>query len=139
MATPPKNRVVPPRRQSLLAISELERLGISPIEMLKEVYDLAIKGYKDGRGISDKADTGAGWLAVAQQAANNLASYKHPKLSAVAIKDVTDPAGARVPMTTAEAVKVLEGDPFKVPTKDVIDQIKSNIQTPALPMGEENK
>jgi hypothetical protein len=124
------------KRTSLMAISDIERLGLNPIEMLAEVYNLALKGYKEGRGISEKADNGAAWLAVARQAADNLASYKYPKLAAMAVKDMTDPANEAKPLTTAEAVKVLEQDPFKtVSDAQVIDGMQSNIQTPMLPGG----
>lgn len=139
MATPPKNRPIPPRRDTLLAKADIERLGLNPIEMLAEVYRLAIEGYKAGRGMTDKVDSGAAWLAVARQAANDLCSYKHPKLSAVAVKDIRDPASERPPITTAEAVKILESDPFKVSTADVVEQMKNTIHAPALPTGEKNE
>lgn len=127
------------RKSSLMAIGDIERLGLNPIEMLAEVYKLAIEGYKSGRGISDKVDNGSSWLAVARQAADNLASYKYPKLSAMAVKDMTDPKDEAKPVTTADAIRILNEDPFKaISDSSVVDQMTSNIQTPALPIGKKD-
>lgn len=124
------------RKQSLLAIQDIDRLGISPIELLLEVYTLAIEGYKQGRGISEKVDSGSAWLAVAQSAANNIASYKYPKLSAVAVKDIKDESDSAKPVTTADAIRIMSEDPFRtISDSAVVEQIDSNIQTPALPVG----
>ena len=124
-----------PNRTSLLATADMDRLGINPIEMLKQVYDEAMEGYRAGRGVSDKADTGAAWLSVARSAASDLASFKHPKLSAVAIKDLTQDSDTSRPVTTQEAIEIMKQDPFAVKTADVIEQIKSSIDTPKLPGG----
>lgn len=129
-----------PNKRSLLASADMDRLGINPIEMLKEIYDTAMEGYRQGRGISEKADSGAAWLSVARSAASDLASFKHPKLSAVALKDVrADSEGPAMPMTTIEALKILNADPIAmaVPSSDVVDQMTSAIETPVLPKGED--
>ena len=132
------------RRGSYLAIHEAQRLGLNPIEMLAEVYQLAIQGYKDNRGITDKMDGGAQWLAVARQAADSLANYVHPKLSAVAVHEIMamDEQNKRASMTTEEAIKVISEDPFlknQVKNRDVIEQINVVREKPLLPVGEANE
>ena len=117
----------------MLAFNDLERLGVNPIEMLVEVYKLSIQGYKEGRGITDKADSGSSWLAVARQAADNLASYKYPKLSAMAVKDVTEEGEGRSAMTTEEAVRIIKSDPFAIADDEVTEAMSSAIAVPKLP------
>ena len=130
-----------PNKITLLAHADMERLGINPIEMLKEVYDLSIAAYKTGRGYSDKYDAGTAYLSNAVNAAAQLAKYKHPTMSAIAIKDVSEGPGGKTPMTTAEAVKILKSDPFapaelkSIPDERIIDAMKSGIQAPMLPIG----
>lgn len=138
MATKPKGDPRPVRRASLTAHATLERLGIEPMEMLKEVYDLAIEAYKSGRGYSDKSDSGTGYLSVAGKAASDLARFKHPMLSAIAVKDLSNEKEDKKPMTTQEAIEVIKNDPFSpksIQASDVIDAMKSKIQTPMLPGG----
>ena len=117
----------------------MDRLGINPIQMLKEVYDRAISAYDSARGYSDKSDAGAGYLSVAGKAAADLAKFKHPTLAALAVKDMTDPKSESKPMTTQQAIEVIKSDPFSpksIEASDVIDAMKSNITTPLLPIGE---
>lgn len=131
---PPGSRA----RASLLAHAEMDRLGISPIQMLKDVYDRSIKAFDDARGYSDKSDAGAGYLSVAGRAAADLAKFKHPTLSAIALKDLTDHNEDKKPMTTQEAIEVIKNDPFSpksIQASDVIDAMNSQIKTPLLPGG----
>lgn len=134
------------KRHSFIAHSELERMGINPIEWLADVYLEAMQGYKSGRGITEKGDGGAAWLAVAGKAAADLCSYKHPKLSAIAISDLSkDQArNEREAISTEQAIAIFKADPFatdqirKLDTGSVIDAMKSTIKKPALPIGEGN-
>jgi len=126
------------RGASLLAHKDMERLNINPVEMLKEVYTLAIQAYTSGRGYGEKSDSGPAYLSVAGKAAADLSKLKHPTLSAVAIKDLTDANEDKKPMTTQEAIEVIKNDPFSpksIQASDVIDAMKSKIKTPMLPGG----
>lgn len=123
------------KRSSLLATSDMDRLGINPIEMLKKVYDEAMSSYQTSEPTA-KGDSGPGYLAVAARVASDLASMKHPKLSAVAIKDLTNDSDSTKPATTQEAIAILKQDPFAVKTEEIVKQIGSAIQTPVLPEGE---
>lgn len=126
-----------PNKTSLLATADMDRLGINPIEMLKKVFDEAMNSYYEGGKSPDaKIDPSAQYLSIARAAASDLASYKHPKLSAVAFKDLSNPGDAAKPATTQEAMKILKQDPFAIKTEEVVKQIDSTIQTPALPVGE---
>lgn len=131
-----------PNRNSLVAMADMERLGINPIEMLLECFQEAMKSYKAGRGVSEKGDPGAQYLAVATKAATELAQFKHPKLSAIAIKDLTENE-TKTPLTTAEAIEVMKADPFapkeikNIPTDRIIDAMKSTIRNPLLPGGDD--
>lgn len=130
-----------PSRKSILAHNDLERLGANPIEMLIEVYQEAMNAYKTARGYSEKGDAGAAYLGVAGKAAVDLAKFKHPTLSAVALKDMTDQTDKK-PLSTAQAIDIIKSDPFApqdlkdIPTDRIVDAMKSTIKAPALPMGE---
>ncbi len=129
-----------PNKNSLVARAEMDRLGINPIEMLKRVFDEAMKSYETGRGMTEKGDSGVGYLATACAAAKELAGFKHPKLSAIAVKDVTsEESQARVSMTTQEALKVLQSDPIlkQVTTGQVVEAMATPMDAPILPKGGE--
>lgn len=154
-----KGRSGVPNKFSLLAHKDMERLGLNPIEELKrcmdELKDLkeeALRAYKSMRGYGEKMDSGTQYLAsaikaVADQAAiaNHLAKYKHPTLSAIAVKDLSETNADRQPFNTAQAIEVLKGDPFapqalkEMPTERILDAMKSSINTPFLPQGDANK
>lgn len=131
-------------KKTLLAINDMERLGVNPIEMLKQVFDESFRAYKDERGYSNKGDAGAGYLAVAGKAASDLASYKHPKLSAMAIADLTDANSSDRVLTTEQAIAIIKSDPFApesiqgLDTSRVVESMASTIENPALPIGDAN-
>lgn len=124
-------------KRSLLALHDMERLALNPIEMLKTVYEEAMSAYKRERGLSDKGDAGPGYLAIAGKAASDLASYKHPKLSAIAIQDFSDDSTTES-LTTREAIEIIKSDPFlprQIETTQIIESSSSAINTPYLPAG----
>lgn len=112
--------------RSMMASYELDRLGVNPIEKLlgcvaelDELIKMNVDSFKSMRGFMEKGDSGTQYLANAirgtQEKASiytTLARFKHPTLSAVAMKDVTDNSHQKEPMTTAEAITVLKNDPF---------------------------
>lgn len=115
---------------------------------LKELKEEALKAYTSMRGYSSERDVGPQYLANAIKAvtdqatiANNLAKYKHPTLSAIAVKDLGSENADRQPLNTAQAIEVLKRDPFspkelkEMPTERIIDAMKSTISAPALPIG----
>lgn len=126
-------------RLNVLAHSDLDRLGANPIEMLVEVYREAMTAYKSGRGLTEKGDNGAQFLAVAGKAAVDLAKFKHPTLSAIAVKDMSEGASEKEPLTTAQAIDVIKSDPFapkdlkEIPTERILDAMNSQINAPFLP------
>lgn len=142
----------------MMASYELDRLGINPIEELyrcinelKDLKEEALRAYKSMRGFSEKSDAGTQYLAsavraVADQAAiaTTLAKFKHPTLSAVAMKDMTDMESSKAPMTTAEAINTLKSDPFapaglkEIPTERILDAMKTPLNAPFLPSGNSN-
>lgn len=142
MSLPQNQRKGRPNKNSLLAHSDMERLGANPIEMLVEVYKEAMQAYRSGRGYGEKSDAGSQYLAVAGKAAIDLAKFKHPTLSAVAIKDMSEDS-AKAPLSTREAIDVLKSDPFapkeikEIPTDRIVDAMKSQINTPFLPSGKD--
>lgn len=127
---------------NILAHNDLDRLGANPIEMLVEVYREAMQAYKSGRGITDKADNGAQFLAVAGKAAVDLAKFKHPTLSAIAVKDMTPESEGKEPLTTSQAIDVIKADPFapkeikEIPTDRIVEAMNSQLNAPFLPSGE---
>lgn len=139
MSTVP--RLGRPNRANILAHKDLERLGLNPIEMLAEVYKEALAAYRSGRGLTDKGDAGAQYLAVAGKAAVDLAKFKHPTLSAIAVKDATESEKDSRVISTAQAIDIMKADPFApkelkdIPTTDIVDAMKSQINTPFLPEG----
>ena len=148
----------PPGRQnirSLLASGELSRLGVNPIEealkcieQLDELIDMNISAFKQMRGYGDR-DPGANYLANAIKATVDkkdtymaLSKFVYPTLSAIAVKDISSAGESKTPMNTAEAVKILQNDPFapeslrSVNTEDIVDSINSIREKPELPIGE---
>jgi len=125
-----------------MAHNDLDRLGANPIEMLVEVYREAMQAYKSGRGITEKADNGAQFLAVAGKAAVDLAKFKHPTLSAIAVKDMTPESESKEPLTTSQAIDVIKADPFapkeikEIPTDRIVEAMNSQLNAPFLPSGE---
>src|SRR6478609_9249716 len=116
---------------SFMAAADMDRLAINPIEMLNEVYKLSIEAFKAHRGHTDKGDAGSHYLAVAGKAAIDLAKFKHPTLTAVAIKDLTDDSMSKTPLTTAQAIDIIKMDPFapkeikEIPTDRIVDAVNS--------------
>lgn len=142
MSTKESPRKGRPNRTTLLALGDMDRLGVNPIEMLVEVYREAMNAYKTGRGYGEKSDAGSQYLAVAGKAAIDLAKFKHPTLSAIAVKDMTQES-ERAPMTTAEAIDVIKSDPFapkeikEIETDKILQAMNSHINTPFLPTGKD--
>lgn len=139
----------------MLASHEMERLGCNPIEKmldgvreLDDLIKLNVDAFKQMRGYSDRQDQGSAYLANAIRATqekisvySTLAKFKHPTLSAVAVKDVTDNQANKAPMTTAEAINTLKSDPFapaslkEIPTERILDAMKTPLNAPFLPSG----
>lgn len=142
MSLPQNQRKGRPNKNSLLAHGDMERLGVNPIEMLVEVYREAMNAYKTGRGYGEKSDAGSQYLAVAGKAAIDLAKFKHPTLSAIAVKDMSQES-EKNPMTTAEAIEVIKSDPFapkeikEIPSEKILEAMNSQISTPFLPTGKD--
>lgn len=101
-------------KKSLLGTAELERLKLKPIEMMRDVFDRALKAYDEHRGVTDKHDPGPAYLSVAGQIAAKMAGFRYPTLSAIAVKDVSEVDRIK-PLTTAEAIEIIRNDPFSPP------------------------
>lgn len=124
-----------------MAIHQLEKLGIEPIEYLNEVYKESLHSYRSLRGLTDKSDSGPYYLAQALGAAKALASYKYPTLSAIGIKDMSelDPAKNK-PMNSKEAIELIKKDPFAPPEIKALDiNEHQNRLVGPLPIGQGNK
>lgn len=127
------NGVNIPKKRSFLAIHEMERLKIRPIEMILTVYTRALAAYDEARGLSDKSDAGAAYLAVAGQMATKLAAFQYPSLSAMAVGEMSKESKDVKPMTTAEAVRIINSDPFL--KKQLITDLPTIESDPILPIG----
>jgi hypothetical protein len=139
--------------RSFLASNELERLGINPIEKaaqcIKEFDDLIqmnIQAYTSGRGLSERGDLGATYLANAIRGVSEktaiyitMAKFTYPTLSAIAVKDFNSENNNEKPMTSSEAIEIISNDPFfkgKVETKDIIEAMDK--EPSLLPNGVKN-
>ena len=133
-----------PNKSSLTAHSDMDRLGINPIEMLLEVFKESMNAYRSGRGYGDKSDAGPYYLSCAGKAASDLARFKHPTMSAIAVADLSKGEGSGKIATAAEAMQAIINDPFapkeikEVNAEKVIEAMKSTIQAPELPIGKPN-
>lgn len=107
------------QKKSFLAIYELEKRGVEPIDMILDVYKAAMKSYLERHG--SQFDPGSPYLSIALKAAERLASYKYPTLTAMAIKDISEADKSAKPLTTAEAIKIIQADPFAPPEIKRID------------------
>lgn len=141
--------------RSMMASYELDRLGVNPIEKLTqcvaeidELIKMNVDSFKAMRGYGEKNDAGTQYLSNAirgvQEKASiytTLAKFKHPTLSAVAMKDYTDPGKSSEPMSTAQAISVLKNDPFSppelkaIPTERILDAMSTPLDAPFLPSG----
>jgi len=132
-----------PNKLSMNAILDMDRLGINPIEALWECYQEAMKSYKSGRGMSEKGDAGSAYLAVATKAATELANYKHPKLSAIAVKDMSE-SDQKKALTTEQAIAIIKSDPFatkevqQIETRTIVEAMDSTLKNQKLPFGDAN-
>lgn len=126
----------------------MDQKGINPIDMLFGIYKRAIDKYdllqtdqpeeesKDKRKpFGPVIDNGHNYLAQALGAAQRLASYRYPTLSAVAIEDLNKESIDSKPMTTREALKIMQADPFAPPEIKALDISKLPEIDPILPAG----
>lgn len=136
------NRKRTTRGLAILAIDQLERMGLEPIAEIVEALNFAkakaqAGGNVDENGKSDQSQFVALWL----KSAETLAKFKYPTLSAIAVEALNDPENKKT-LTTREAIEVIKGDPFapkeikEIPTDKIIDAMaESGKLLPALPKG----
>lgn len=130
-------------RLNTLAHADIERLGINPIEMLAEVYRESMGAYRSLRGYGERGDAGPHYLAVAGKAAVDLAKFKHPTLSAMALKDLDSSDAQKDPLSTQQAIDIIKADPFapkelkEIPTERVVQSMTTGIHAPFLPSGKD--
>jgi hypothetical protein len=113
--------------KTYLADQELNRLAINPIEEaikclaeLDDVKEMNLKAFRELRGYgSDGKDAGTQYLAnaikcISEKTATymQLARFRYPMLSAVAIKDMSDDSSSTKTLTTQEAIRIISQDPF---------------------------
>ena len=129
-------------KRTMLAAHDLERLGCNPMTEIFEAMEYAKMMTKKGGNYSDDGRTDqANWAALWLKSAETLASYKHPKLSAVAIHEIGENKNTRQPLSTQEALKILQNDPMApqaikaIDTDRVVEAMSSQIKAPFLPMG----
>ena len=111
-----------PNKTSLTLRSELEKRGIDLLEMQLAIYNKAMSAFDERRGCTDgyegdednppsaPKDTGAAYLAVANQAVGTLARYCYPTMSAVKVE--SSMFEERSVMKTMEAIEIIKNDPF---------------------------
>lgn len=132
-------------KQALLAIHDLDRLGCNPIEELIKIAQMNVEAYKLQRGLTEKSDAGPAYLANAVRCYIELAKFKHPTLSAIAVKDLTEYSTGKEVMNTAQAIDIIKADPFapkeikEMPTQRIVDAMKSTIKEPMLPKGKKDE
>lgn len=141
--------------RSYIGADELDRLRINPIEEaiktlaeLDKLIEMNVLAYQSGRGLTEKGDAGPQYLANAVRCVSEkketymtLAKFKYPTLSAIAIKDMTDRNENKEPMTTAEAIKVIQSDPFRpkeVKSEDIVHAITDVREMTVLVPGDAN-
>lgn len=129
-------------RRTLIAYEDLERLGLNPLEQLMETRKLAMEAFKSFRGMSNNSDAGVGYLGLVMKADIEMVSLKYAKLSAIAIKDITNgESSSERSLTTEDAIKIIQSDPFSPPeiknidTARVIEVMSATIDKPFLPSG----
>lgn len=126
---------------SMTARAEMDLKGIRPIDLLLEVYTTAMQAYKSGRGLTDKGDSGPGYLMTAGKAAADLMKYYAPTMTAVAVQIQGE--GEESPKTALDAAKIVKEDPFFKHAKLIADKALMNpeekVMDPILVSGEGNK
>lgn len=95
----------------LCARNKVIAKGQDPIDMLYEVYNEAMEGYRSGRGVSEKGDNGAAYLGAAFSAAAQIARFVYPTISASAVK-IDDGTTEKRQLDMKEAISIIAEDPF---------------------------
>jgi len=130
-------------RKDALANIRLDQLGLDPLEEVVQALrfnkEMTLKGGNfDNQGKTDQAQFAALWL----KAALDLARFKYPVLSAVAVKDLAGTEQSKEPLTTSQAIDVIKSDPFapkeikEIPTDRIVEAMNSQLNAPFLPSGE---
>ncbi len=140
--------------KSYLGIHELKRLGVNPIEeALKCVAELdvvlkkSLDAYDSMRGYGDRNDSGTAYLANARGAIKDkaeiymgLSKFIYPTLSAVAIQEITEDEKDVEPLSTSEAIKIINSDPFKRGTSEKVVEAMNRVESiQSLPLGKKDE
>lgn len=125
-------------KRDLLVKLELANKGINPIDMIKNIHDLALKAYNDGRGYGENGDSGTHYLAVALKAAHRLSEFYAPTIGPIRAEE------ARIMSDASEAKEVTKLDAARIRAAILADPFASadlKVQekdTPTLPIGNQN-
>lgn len=123
--------------KTLTAVKALERLGLDPIAEIYEAMCFAKEMAKAGgninseNGTTDQSTFVNAWL----KGAVDLARFRYPMISAIAIQDLTERGDSAKPMTSIEALEIIKKDPFLLENKDVVDAMKTSNSFTILPKG----
>lgn len=140
--------------KSYLGIHELKRLGINPIEeALKCVAELdnvikkSLDAYDSMRGYGEKNDSGTSYISTARTAIKDkadiymgLSRFVYPTLAAVAIQDMSEDEGEREQISTSDAIKIINSDPFKRGTDEKVVEAMTRVESmQLLPVGKKDE
>lgn len=140
--------------KSYLGIHELKRLGINPIEeALKCVAELdgvikkSLDAYDNMRGYGEKNDAGTSYISTARTAIKDkadiymgLSKFIYPTLAAVAVQDLTEDTGEHEQISTSEAIKIINSDPFRRGTDEKVVEAMNRVESmQLLPIGKKDE
>lgn len=135
--------------KSYLAIHEMKRLGLNPLEealkCINELDDIkkkSLESYDKMRGYNDKGDAGTSYLSTARSAVRdkadiymNLCKFAFPTLTAVAIQDFAEESSEKT-INTKEAIDIIRSDPFTRSTTEKVISAMTNVESlQSLPVG----
>lgn len=136
-----------------MGIHELKRLGINPIEEalkcvkeLDEVLKKSMDAFDNMRGYGEK-DAGTAYLSNARSAIKDkaeiymgLSKFIYPTLSAVAIQELESDEKDVEPISTSEAIKIINSDPFKRGTSEKVVEAMNRVESiQVLPIGQKDE
>lgn len=117
-----------PDKFSIMARDELLRKGINPVDMMVEVYNQAMKSYREGHGDTEKGHAGTAYLATAGQMAKGLMDFYSPKMSAVAV-EIHDASKSSEAPRAVNPMQIILSDPFAKHALKIAEAAQANLST----------
>ena len=91
--------------------------GIDPLDLMIKTYEMAMKAYETGRGLSDYSDPGPSYLAVCSRVAHDMSKFVYPTIKPVEAKfqdleEASKDGISREALSSKDIREAILADPF---------------------------